>query len=84
MCRVSGVGHMSGGQNAENGQRLPNDATLPELDTLTLISATDRLDYIAELVQELQIMSAQANCHALASLLEQAYLEAVRQRLARA
>ena len=38
--------------------------------------------YIAAMVQELQIMSAQANCQTLAGLLELAHREAVRQRYA--
>jgi hypothetical protein len=75
---------MSAGQNAKNGERLADDATLSEVSTLTLVSSEDRLDYIAELVQELKVMSEQANCQTLADLLEQAYLEAVRQRGARA
>jgi hypothetical protein len=43
-------------------------------------SATERLDYIAAMVQELKIMSAQANCRTLAGLLELAYREAVQSR----
>lgn len=78
---------MCAGQNAKNGERPPDDTALPGrpgVATLTLISPAERLDYIAALVQELKIMSVQANCQALAGLLELAYLEAVRQRRARA
>ena len=84
-ARFWGVGPMSAGQNAKNGERPPDDAALPAgLATLTLTSPAERLDYIADLVQELKILSAQANCQALTGLLELAYLEAVRQRRARA
>ena len=68
-------------QGAENGDSV--DATkLPSRSEIALppvASSKDRLEYIAEMVQELKIMSAQANCQVLADLLERAYLEAVRQ-----
>jgi hypothetical protein len=50
-----------------------------EITVLAVASPKDRLEYIAEMVQELKIMSAQANCQDLADLLESAYREAVRQ-----
>ena len=86
-ARFRGLKPMSAGQNAKNGQLPPDDVALlggSGLPTLTLISPADRLDYIADIVHELKIMAAQADCQALAGLLEVAYLEARRQRLARA
>ena len=43
---------------------------------LTVVSHGDRLEYIADMVQELRTMSAAANCQKLAGLLDQAYREA--------
>jgi hypothetical protein len=40
--------------------------------------ADPRLDYIADMVWELKLLSAQANCQTLAGLLELAYREAKR------
>ena len=42
-------------------------------------SSQAQLEYIADMVQELKTMSAQANCQVLADLLGHAYGEAVRQ-----
>ena len=67
-------------ESAKNGQSV-DSATFPnpsEIAVAQPASRRDRLDYIADIVQELKIMSAQADCHALADLLEQARLEAVR------
>lgn len=50
-----------------------------EVKVPAAVSALDRLEYIADMVQELKIMSAQASCQALTDLLECAYREAVRQ-----
>jgi hypothetical protein len=46
-------------------------------------SVGERLDYIAEMAQELKVMSAQAGCRTLAGLLELAHLEALQRRRAR-
>jgi hypothetical protein len=68
-------------RGAENGE--PGcAASLPtgsEITKPVVASPKDRLEYIAEMVRELKIMSAQANCQVLADLLERAYLETVRQ-----
>jgi hypothetical protein len=53
-----------------------------ELPALTLSSSSEQLDYIAAMVQELKIMSAQADYPALAGILELAYHEALRRRRA--
>jgi hypothetical protein len=45
-------------------------------------SPADRLDYIADMVQELKAMSARADCSELTGLLGLAYREAVKQRRA--
>ena len=68
-------------RGAENGEH-GGEASLPtgsEITEPVAASPKDRLEYIAEMVRELKIMSAQANCQVLADLLERAYLEAVRQ-----
>jgi hypothetical protein len=68
-------------RDAENGDQL-DAASLPtgsEITVSPVASPKDRLEYIAEMVQELKIISAQANCQVLADLLERAYREAVRQ-----
>ena len=54
----------------------------PELPALTLSSSSEQLDYIADMVQELRIMSAQADHRTLAGILELAYHEALRRRRA--
>jgi len=53
-----------------------------EIPALALSSSSERLDYIAAMVQELRIMSAQADYRALAGILELAYHEALRQQRA--
>jgi hypothetical protein len=68
-------------RGAENRERV-DAAGLPtgsEIAVPPAASTKDRLEYIAEMVQELKIMSAQANCQDLADLLERAYREALRQ-----
>ncbi len=75
-----GVRGMPNPRGAENGERsevvgLPTGVEI----TAPTVSPQDRLGYIAEMVQELKIMSVQANCQVLADLLESAYREAVRQ-----
>jgi hypothetical protein len=73
---------MTARQSAENGKSL-NEADFPtasEIAALPVASAKDRLEYIADMVQELQVMSAQANCQVLADLLERAYDGPVRRR----
>jgi hypothetical protein len=77
---------MTAGQSAENGKPL-NGAEFPsqsEIATPPIALSQAQLEYIADMVQELKIMSAQANCQVLADLLGQAYREAVRQRRASA
>jgi hypothetical protein len=72
---------MTAGQSAENGKPL-NGAEFPsrsEIATPPIALAQAQLEYIADMVQELKIMSAQANCQVLADLLGQAYREAMRQ-----
>jgi len=67
------------GNGADRGH---TRASRPEIPALTLSSASERLDYIAAMVQQLKIMAAQADYRKLAGLLELAYREALRQRLA--
>jgi hypothetical protein len=74
---------MDSGQSAENrkslnGAQFPTGSEIAALP-LPVVSAKDRLEYIADMVQQRNIMSAQANCEVLAELLEWAYREAVRQ-----
>ena len=72
---------MASRPSAKNGELL-NGAEFPswsEIAPLPIASPQARLEYIAGMVQELKIMSAQANCQVLADLLERAYREAVRQ-----
>jgi hypothetical protein len=71
---------------AENGDHV-DEAVFPsqsDITALPVASSKDRLEYIAAMVRELKIMSAQADCQALADLLERAYREAVRQSIASA
>ena len=63
----------------ENRWMAPSFPAESEIAALPMASPKDRLEYIADMVQELKIMSAQANCQVLADLLERAYREAVRQ-----
>ena len=53
-----------------------------ELPALTRSSTSEQLDYIADMVQELRIMSVQADHRTLAGILELAYHEALRRRRA--
>ncbi len=52
-----------------------NRLTIPAQRATT---AKDRLDYIAAMLEELKIMSEQADCHPLAVLIERAHREALR------
>ena len=75
---------MDSQRGAENGDRL-DEAALPSRSDITaspVASAKDRLEYIADMVRELKIMSAQANCQELTDLLGRAHREALRQRRA--
>ena len=75
---------MRGRQSAENGKS-SNGAKAPiqsEIAAPLTASSQARLEYIAEMVHELKIMSDQADCEVLADLLERAYREALRQRRA--
>jgi hypothetical protein len=75
---------MTAGQSAENGEPL-DGAEFPsrsEIASPPIALSQAQLEYIADMVQELKIMSAQANCQVLADLLGQAHREAVRQRRA--
>jgi hypothetical protein len=79
-----GSRQMTGPQSAENGKPLsgaecPNGS---EIGSPAGAAPQDRLEYIADMVRELKIMSAQANCPVLSDLLEHAYREAMRQRSA--
>ena len=79
-----GLGRMRGRQGAKNGELL-SQAKFPcrsEIAPLPVASPKARLEYIASMVHELKIMSAQANCQVLAQLLERAHREAVQQRRA--
>ena len=79
---LRGSRRMDSRQSAENGKTV-NGAEFPtqsEIAALPVASSKDRLEYIAGMVQELKIMSAQADCEVLADLLERAYREALRQR----
>jgi hypothetical protein len=53
-----------------------------EVGALALSSSSERLEYIAAMVQQLKIIAAQANYRKLAGLLELAYHEALRRRRA--
>jgi hypothetical protein len=67
-------------ESAKNGQSL-DGVTFPspsEIDVAQPPLRKDRIEYIADLIQELKIMAGQADCDVLADLLEQARLEAVR------
>ena len=79
-----GLAGMTEQRGAENGERL-DETAFPSRSDITpapVASSSDRLEYIAQMVRELKIMSDQAHCQALADLLERAYREAVRQRRA--
>ena len=67
------------GNGADRGH---TRASRPEIPALALGSSSERLDYIAAMVQQLKIMAAQANYRKLAGLLELAHQEALRRRRA--
>jgi hypothetical protein len=72
---------MRGRRGAENGELFAS-VDLPAgtaIEVPAAVSGQDRLEYIADMVQQLKIMSAQADCQVLADLLECAYREAMRQ-----
>jgi len=69
----------NGGLGADRGRTCTSRS---EIVALTLSSSSERLDYIADMVQELRILSAQADYRALAGILELAYHEALRRRRA--
>jgi hypothetical protein len=64
------------GSEAQEGRKFPDRPAIAALAS----SSAERLDYIAAMVQELRMMSAQANCPRLAGLLDLAYREAVQRR----
>jgi hypothetical protein len=79
-----GVGRVPCAQNAEtakplNGVKSPIRSEIAASPPGAGASPMAKLEYIADMVQELKIMSAQADCEVLADLLGQAYREAVRQ-----
>jgi len=55
-------------------------AARPEIPALSLSSPQETLDYIAAMVRELKMMSAQADCRTLTGLLHMAYQEALHRR----
>jgi hypothetical protein len=67
-------------ESAKNGQSIDGVAfpSPSEIEVAQPPLRKDRLDYIADLTQQLKIVAGQADCHLLADLLEQARLEAVR------
>ena len=64
------------GSEAQGGRKCPDRPAIAALAS----SSTERLDYIAAMVQELKMMSAHANCPRLAGLLDLAYREALQRR----
>jgi hypothetical protein len=74
------VGHS--GDGGLGADRTRTCTSRPELPALTRSSTSEQLDYIADMVQELRIMSAQADHRTLAGILELAYHEALRRRRA--
>jgi hypothetical protein len=72
--------HSSG--SGRDGSRGEGGCSRPVLDARSPTTPAERLEYIAAMVQELRLMSAQANCQALASLLDMAYREAEQRRRA--
>ena len=54
----------------------------PEIAALAMTSPSERLEYIAAMVRELKMMSAQADLATLTSLLDLAYQEALQCRRA--
>jgi hypothetical protein len=65
------------GNGADRSRRPAKTADVAALSPST---PAELLDYIAAMVQELRIMSAQAGHGTLAGLLQQAYDEAIRRR----
>lgn len=75
-----GARRMTTRQSGENSNGLdraksPSRLTIPAPRATT---AKDRLDYIAAMLEELKIMSQQANCQPLAVLIGRAHREALR------
>jgi hypothetical protein len=70
------------GKDVEEGRRgrKYRQRAKPEVATLATSSASERLSYIAAIVQELKIISAGADCPTLTSLLDLAYQEALERR----
>ena len=71
--------HKSVGDGADPGHTCPSQ---PEIAALSLSSRQETLDYIAAMVLELKMMSAQADHRALTGLLHMAYQEALQRRRA--
>jgi hypothetical protein len=65
------------GNGADRGRKC---TIRPQITALTLSSSRERLDYIAAMVQELKLMSAQADYRTLTGLLDLAYQEALQRR----
>ena len=63
------------GQNPSDGRR--KCGSRPAIGALALSSPGERLDYIAAMVHELKVMSAQADCRTLTGLLDLAHQEAL-------
>jgi hypothetical protein len=75
---------MSTRQGGDNGNGF-DEAGLgssPPSAPASAISANDRLEYIADMLRELHVISEQTNCPALTSLLGCAHREALRRRRA--
>ena len=72
-----------GGGSANRGNGASECKPRPQIGAVSESSATERLDYIAAMVQELKMMSAQADYRTLTSLLDMAYHEAVQRKRAR-
>jgi len=79
-----GTRRMSTGQGRDNGNGLDGTGfeSGPAPAPASAISANDRLEYIADMLRELHVMSEQTNCPALTSLLGCAHREALRRRRA--
>lgn len=69
-----------GGDTDKPGGEVGECARRPEIGALAHTSACERLDYIAAMILELKMMSAQADRRTLTSLLEMAYQEALQRR----
>ena len=69
------------GNGAASGRKHGNRAARAA-SALAVSSPGDRLDYIADMVHELQALAAQADCKTLSGLLDLAYWEAVQKRRA--